>query len=112
MALINVPGRGAPGSGMLDVERLFALIGRLPYPGGCGAEYHWQAGDDFSWPRRGCPRSRHRSEICLASPTRHTQINHLERLFGKKTCQAAFFPVLSGLLKFQPGFFVVLPQQF
>lgn len=45
----DVPGRGAPGSGTLDFERLFALIGRLPYPDWCGAEYRWQAGDDFSW---------------------------------------------------------------
>jgi len=35
----DYPGRGAPGSGTLDFDKLFKQISRLPYPFWSGAEY-------------------------------------------------------------------------
>lgn len=35
----DMPGRGAPGTGQIDYERLFRFISELPYHGWCGAEY-------------------------------------------------------------------------
>lgn len=35
----DTPGRGAPGTGDIDYQSVFALIEELPYAGWCGAEY-------------------------------------------------------------------------
>ena len=35
----DTPGRGAPGTGAMDYEAIFASIAALPYRGWCGAEY-------------------------------------------------------------------------
>jgi hydroxypyruvate isomerase len=35
----DVPGRGEPGSGEIDFERLYRVLGELGYDGWIGAEY-------------------------------------------------------------------------
>jgi hydroxypyruvate isomerase len=47
------PGRGEPGTGTLDFERIFATIERSGYAGWLGAEYHpsGRTGDSLGWLR-------------------------------------------------------------
>jgi hydroxypyruvate isomerase len=50
----DVPGRGAPGTGQIDFDALFATLDRLDYPGWAGAEYrtpHGTAGT-LEWLKR------------------------------------------------------------
>lgn len=48
------PGRREPGSGNMDYASIFSLLGKLPYAGWCGAEYHpsRRTEDTLAWLRR------------------------------------------------------------
>ncbi len=50
----DVPGRGQPGTGKIDFDKLFEVIRQSDYSGWCGAEYRPQGKtrDSFGWLKR------------------------------------------------------------